>query len=41
MTPVALAAHEGGATGIAAINTIKCITRIDEKALTARPLSAD
>ena len=38
MTPVALAAHEGGATGIAAINTIKCITRIDEKALTARPV---
>ena len=26
------------ATGIAAINTIKCITRIDEKALTARPV---
>ena len=40
MTPVALAAHEGGATGIAAINTIKCITRIDEKALTARPVVA-
>ena len=38
MTPVALAAHEGGATGIAAINSIKCITRIDEKALTARPV---
>lgn len=29
MEPPAIAAMEGGATGIAAINTIKCITRVD------------
>lgn len=40
MISVARAAREGGATGIAAINTIKSITRIDEEALTALPVIA-
>lgn len=38
MVPIAWAAREGGATGIAAINTIKSITRIDEEAMTALPV---
>lgn len=38
IVPVARAACEGGATGIAAINTIKSITRIDEEAMTALPV---
>ena len=36
--PVAKAAIDGGATGIAAINTIKSITRIDDEAYTALPV---
>lgn len=40
MVSVARAAREGGATGIAAVNTIKSITRIDEEALTALPVIA-
>lgn len=38
ITEVAQAACKGGASGIAAINTIKSITRIDEDALTALPV---
>lgn len=38
MAPVAHAALAGGASGIAAINTIKCITRIDENEFTALPV---
>lgn len=38
MVSVARAAHEGGAISIAAINTIKCITRVDDTYLTAKPV---
>lgn len=38
MVPVARAAYEAGAISIAAINTIKCITRVDDAALTATPV---
>lgn len=38
MPAIARAAREGGASGIAAINTVKSITRIDGDALTARPV---